>query len=216
MTPSKEDYIKAIYKLKGDTEVVSNKSLANHLDVSAASVTEMNNRLLQEGFIEYIPYQGVKLTDSGIEKANTIIRRHRLWEVFLAEKLGYNWDEVHEDADLLEHISSDRLIDKLDEFLGFPSHDPHGGPIPQTAQESRDITGDPLSSLELGQSFTIKEVTDHREILQYLTSKNIQLGGQYQIEEIEPFEGPITFKDAAGKSYLVSHQVAENILVELN
>ena len=118
ISPSKEDYIKTIYSLNGAKDIVSNKQLAHSLSVSAASVTDMNNRLKKENLITYYPYKGVQLTDIGIQIANKLIRKHRIWEVFLYEKLGFDWDEVHVEADRLEHASSEKVINALSELLG--------------------------------------------------------------------------------------------------
>ena len=116
MTPHKEDYLKVIMELGGDKQLVNNKQIGQALSVSAASVTEMSVKLLKDGLISHIPYQGVQITDKGQLIANKLIRKHRLWEVFLSEKLDFNWDEVHDEAELLEHVSSDRLIDSLDAY----------------------------------------------------------------------------------------------------
>ncbi len=130
MTPNKEDYIKVIYKLGGAKNIVSNKNIANSLHVSGASTTEMMNKLVKSNMIEYIPYQGAKLTTDGIKVAKELIRNHRIWEVFLVQALGFEKHEVHEQAELLEHVSSDELIKRLSIFLNTPTHCPHGSEIP--------------------------------------------------------------------------------------
>lgn len=214
MTPNKEDYIKAIYELDGETSVVSNKKLVQALSVSAASVTEMNARLLKEDLITYTPYQGVKLTENGLRVANKLIRKHRLWEVFLSEKLGYDWNEVHADADLLEHVSSDFLIDRLDIFLGEPQFDPHGGVIPNKDGTIAEMDHTPLVEVEEGMHFVIKEVDDQQDFLKYLLSKNVKLGDEYILKEIEPYEGPLTIETVSGEQTIISHKAAFKILVE--
>jgi DtxR family Mn-dependent transcriptional regulator len=214
MTPNKEDYIKAIYELGGETKVVSNKKLVEALSVSAASVTEMNARLLKEDLITYTPYQGVKLTEDGLKVANKLIRKHRLWEVFLSEKLGYDWNEVHADADLLEHVSSDFLIDRLDIFLGEPQFDPHGGVIPNKDGSIEEMNHTPLVEIEEGTHFTIKEVDDQKDFLKYLLNKNVKLGDEYILKEIEPYEGPLTIETIDGTQTIISHKAAFKILVE--
>lgn len=214
MTPNKEDYIKAIYELGGETDVVSNKKLVQALSVSAASVTEMNARLLKEDLITYTPYQGVKLTENGLRIANKLIRKHRLWEVFLSEKLGYNWNEVHADADLLEHVSSDFLIDRLASFLNEPKFDPHGGMIPNKDGTMKEMNLTPLVEVDEGKHFVIKEVDDQEEFLKYLLQKNVQLGDEYILKEIEPYEGPLTIENNTDEETIISHKAAFKILVE--
>ncbi|WP_080147208.1 metal-dependent transcriptional regulator [Marinilactibacillus piezotolerans] len=214
MTPNKEDYIKAIYELGGEKTVVSNKNLVQALSVSAASVTEMNGRLLKEGLLNHTPYQGVQLTSSGLQIANKLIRKHRLWEVFLSEKLGYDWNEVHADADLLEHVSSDALIERLDLFLGEPRFDPHGGVIPDKdgTVEAMDYT--PLVDVAVGTPFIVKEVDDQQEFLEYLLQKQVQLGNAYTLLNIEAYEGPLTLESAEGLKTVISHKAAFKILVK--
>ena len=150
MTPHKEDYLKVIMELGGDKQLVNNKQIGQALSVSAASVTEMSVKLLKDGLISHIPYQGVQITEKGQLIANKLIRKHRLWEVFLSEKLDFNWDEVHEEAELLEHVSSDRLVDRLDAYLGFPKYDPHGGVIPDKEGRIEVYESKPLTELEVG------------------------------------------------------------------
>lgn len=214
MTPNKEDFIKAIFHLGGDADVVGNKKLVEALGVSAASVTDMNSRLLREDLIVYTPYQGVQLTERGLKVANQLIRKHRLWEVFLAENLGYDWNEVHADADLLEHASSDFLIERLDTFLGFPKIDPHGDLIPNKNGVIEKTENPPLVETNLKDKIIIKKVDDQDEFLEYLSEKRIQLGNVYEIIDIDPFEGPITLKNEDGSETLISYKAAFRIFVE--
>lgn len=197
ISPSKEDYLKAIYQLNGAHENVSNKDLAAELSVSAASVTEMNNRLVKEELIAHIPYKGVQLTESGLRTANQLVRKHRIWEVFLYEKLGFKWDEVHAEADRLEHASSDALIERLSEFLGHPQYDPHGGLIPN-ADGTLDEAEAPLFSLadiEIGAHFLVKEVQDDEDLLNYLFDKGISLNHSYQLLSKDSYDSTITIRD---------------------
>lgn len=214
MTPNKEDYIKAIYELGGEQNVVSNKSLVKALSVSAASVTEMNGRLLKENLLTHTPYQGVKLTEAGLRIANKLIRKHRLWEVFLSEKLGYDWNEVHADADLLEHVSSDSLIERLNLFLGEPKFDPHGGVIPNKDGTTQKVDHIPLVDVKVGRQLIIKEVDDQQEFLEYLLHKDVQLGKQYTLKNIEAYEGPLTLETPEGSETIISHKAAFKILVK--
>lgn len=214
MTPNKEDFIKAIYELGGESEVVTNKALVQRLSISAASVTDMNTRLLKETLITHIPYQGVSLTEKGLRIANQLKRKHRIWEVFLAEKLGYDWNEVHADADLLEHASSDILIERLYRFLGEPAFDPHGGVIPNPDGTIPSNESTPLIDCAVGDSFKIKEVDDQEDFLAYLLQKNISLGKHYRLIAIEPYEGPLTLESESGAQTIIGHKVAHKILVE--
>ncbi|MGJ0845483.1 metal-dependent transcriptional regulator [Tissierella praeacuta] len=129
MNISKEDYLKVIYELGGENDLVSNKDIATRLDISAPSVSEMIKKLLQDGFVEYTLYQGIRLTEYGTKEAKKIRNRHLLWEFFLVEKLGYNLDEIHEEAEKLEHVTSDILEERLDRYLNYPKECPHGSKI---------------------------------------------------------------------------------------
>ena len=220
ISPSKEDYIKTIYNLNGSDTIVSNKQLANSLAVSAASVTDMNNRLKKENLITYYPYKGVQLTDLGIQIANQLIRKHRIWEVFLFEKLGFDWDEVHVEADRLEHASSDKVIERLSNLLGNPEYDPHGGIIPN-ADGTVDLDKIPLISLKdiaVNQTFTVKEVPDEDSILlDYLAQKGFLLNDEYEVLEIETFDGTLTLKNKqTNEVFTVSGQALEKIRVSVN
>ena len=219
ISPSKEDYIKTIYSLNGAKDIVSNKQLAHSLSVSAASVTDMNNRLKKEHLITYYPYKGVQLTDIGIQIANKLIRKHRIWEVFLYEKLGFDWDEVHVEADRLEHASSEKVINALSELLGHPEYDPHGGIIPN-ADGTVDLDKVPLIPLKdaiVSQIFTVKEVPDDDdELLSYLTQKGISLNDTFEIIHIETYDSTITIKNTqTDVVFTISGKALENIRVEL-
>lgn len=216
MSPSKEDYIKAIHSLDGAYEVVSNKKIANKLSVSGASVTEMNSRLVKEELILHTPYKGVQLTNKGIRAANQLIRKHRLWEVFLYETLDYQWEEVHTEADHLEHVSSDKLVNRLSDFLNHPKHDPHGGIIPN-ADGTVDESVLPILSLsELGINihFTVKEVLDDVELLNYLNEKGFELNQVYKIIAKDSYDGTVTIYDnAKDDTYTISGKATSSIKV---
>ena len=219
ISPSKEDYIKTIYSLNGAKDIVSNKQLAHSLSVSAASVTDMNNRLKKEKLITYYPYKGVQLTDIGIQIANKLIRKHRIWEVFLYEKLGFHWDEVHVEADRLEHASSEKVINALSELLGHPKYDPHGGIIPN-ADGTVDLDKVPLIPLKdaiVSQTFKVKEVPDDDdELLSYLTQKGLSLNDTFEIIHIETYDSTITIKNIqTDEIFTISGKALENIRVEL-
>lgn len=205
MSPSKEDYIKIIYELSKENEIVSNKDIANKLSISAASVTDMISRLVKEGMLTHYPYKGVQLTEIGIRTSNQLIRKHRILEVFLHEKLGFKWDEVHEEADRLEHASSDKFIERLNDFLNQPTHDPHGGIIPNadgTVDNRKDILTN-LSDLEVGDHFVVREVTDNEDLLNYLHEKNFSLNKSYELLDTDAYDGTITIKDVETNTTLV-------------
>ena len=219
ISPSKEDYIKTIYNLNGSDTIVSNKQLSHSLAFSSASLTDMNNRLKKENLITYYPYKGVQLTDLGIQIANQLIRKHRIWEVFLFEKLGFEWDEVHVEADRLEHASSDKVIERLSNLLGNPVYDPHGGIIPN-ADGTVDLDKIPLISLKdiaVNQTFTVKEVPDEDSILlDYLAQKGFLLNDEYEVLEIETFDGTLTLKNKqTNEVFIVSGQALEKIRVSV-
>ena len=198
ISPNKEDYIKAIFNLNGASQIVSNKDIANELSVSAASVTDMNTRLVKEGLITHSPYKGVQLTEVGIKISNQLIRKHRIWEVFLYEKLGFQWDEVHEEADRLEHASSDKVIERLDQFLNSPKFDPHGGIIPQADGTVKKFRTPriPLTEINAGEQFVVLEVPDHdNELLNYLYDKGFSINNRYQLEEINTYDGMIAIQN---------------------
>lgn len=216
MSPNKEDYIKAIYNLSKKNDIVSNKDIANKLSISAASVTDMISRLVKENMVNHYPYKGVLLTEVGIRTANQLIRKHRVLEVFLYEKLGFKWDEVHEEADRLEHASSDKFIERLNEFLDNPTHDPHGGIIPNVdgTVNAESKTSLKLDQVNIGDHFLVREVSDNEELLHYLNSKNFSLNKRYELIDTDSFDGTITIKeDETGNTLTVSGQALTQIKV---
>lgn len=215
MTPSKEDYIKAVFEAGAVDEFTSNKTLTQALNISGASVTEMNNRLSAEGFIEYVPYRGVRLTQAGLDLAHQLIRKHRIWEVFLVDVLGFSWDEVHEEADKLEHASSDEVADRLFVFLGEPEHDPHGALIPNRDGRLPERQLAPLTDLEIGDCFYTREFNDQSEVLQYTRHKDIHLNSCYTVYNKEPFDEAIIIQDSQGKERYITQSMARHIYVEI-
>src|ERR1700759_4729613 len=168
-TLAEENYLKSIYHLSLNNESVSTNQIAALLSTSAASVTDMLKKLAEKELINYAKYQGVTLTAAGEKIALHIIRKHRLWEYFLVEKLDFKWDEVHEMAEELEHISSVELIDRLDKFMDYPKHDPHGDPIPDREGKFKKHELIPVASLKLNETGIISGVRDHSPgFLQYL------------------------------------------------
>lgn len=183
MTGSKEDYLKIIYELGGDKLQVSNKDIAKALNISAPSVSEMIKKLLEEGYVEYESYRGVKLTEYGLKEARRVKRKHLLWEVFLVEKLGYDWEEVHEEAEKLEHATSGKLERHLDKYLGYPKVCPHGNDIIHHGEKALEYKT--LESLPLKGKAIIKRFTDNRELLIYVKELGLNIGDRVEKMNIE-------------------------------
>ena len=215
MTTSEENYLKVIYHLSNlSPKGVNTNAIAAMLDTKASSVTDMLKKLSEKEWIHYQKYQGVSLTDKGKLNAKIIVRKHRLWEVFLVEKLGFAWDEVHEVAEELEHIQSEKLINQLDQFLNFPSFDPHGDPIPNAKGEIKKIEKQLVSEIEVGKTITCVGVKDSSvDFLQYLNKLNISLGTKMKVLDKELFDG--TIKIEVNNSVLViSDKIANNLFVK--
>ncbi|APZ45272.1 iron-dependent repressor [Polaribacter reichenbachii] len=212
---SEENYIKAIYHL----ETISNKgistnAIAKKLETKASSVTDMIKKLSEKELVIYKKYQGVKLTSFGKKIAANIVRKHRLWEVFLVDKLNFSWDEVHEVAEQLEHIKSPKLINQLDALLGFPTHDPHGDPIPDKEGNLNVIDKILLSSLLKNDSGVCVGVDDSSsEFLQFLDKKGITLGKQITVLEKEGYDDSLSIK-IENKKLTISNKIANNIYIK--
>lgn len=192
MTPQKEDYIKELYKLGGAEQQIGNKKLAEALKVTPPSVTEMLGKLQHEKLIEYKPYHGSQLTAEGIRKAISLLRGHRLWEVFLMRHLGYSWSEAHEDAEMLEHMTPIRLIERLDQFLNFPAYCPHGSAIPHPDGSIEVVPLIPLNQLAPGDSAYVRRVVEETELMDYLQTLGVKIGSKITLVEQAPYEGPLT------------------------
>ena len=215
MTHSEENYLKGIYHLsKGGALEVATNALAGHMETKPSSVTDMLKRLSEKGLVHYRKYQGVSLTDAGNRQALKVIRKHRLWEVFLVEKLDFRWDEVHEVAEQLEHIDSEQLIDRLDAMLNFPDFDPHGDPIPDKDGAFKSREKVLLSSMKAPASGMLVGVKDSSApFLQYLDKHGIALGCRLTVVEQEAFDRSMTI-GMAGKLLQISHQIASNLYVK--
>lgn len=214
-TVTEENYIKTIFHLseEGD-ENISTNDIAKAIHATAASVTDMLKKLKQKKIITYEKYYGVRLTAQGEKIAKSVIRKHRLWEVFLVEKLGYSWDQIHDIAEQLEHIQSDELIDKLEKFLGFPKFDPHGDPIPDASGNMKSQKQFLLSKLPKGHKGTVLGVKDSSsKLLQYLNELEIHLGTGIEIMDIVEFDGSLVVQLNKKKTVTLSKQVAQNIFV---
>ena len=212
---AEENYIKTIYHLSIlATKGISTNAIAKRLDTKASSVTDMLKKLSDKEVVVYKKYQGVTLTDLGKKTAANIVRKHRLWEVFLVEKLNFSWDEVHEVAEQLEHIKSPKLINELDRFLEFPKRDPHGDPIPDKDGNLPQIEKSLLSTLQKNEAGLCVGVKDtSSEFLRFLDKKEIKLGQTIQIIDIEPFDDSFQIK-VNENIITISKKVASNIYVQ--
>jgi DtxR family transcriptional regulator, Mn-dependent transcriptional regulator len=212
---TEENYIKAIYKLSDNgTQEVNTNAIAEALDTKAASVTDMLRKLSAKGIADYVKYRGVTLTKKGERVALQIIRKHRLWEVFLVEKLKFNWDEVHDVAEELEHINSDLLIKRLDEFLGYPKFDPHGDPIPSEDGEMNMKQQKLLADMEVNSTGIVVGVNDSQPLfLQYLDKMGIYLGAKIKVIDKIPYDNSLEINLENKKNLVVSSEVARNIFL---
>ena len=215
MTTSEANYIKVIYHLSlVSPKGVNTNAIAGMLDTKASSVTDMLKKLSDKDLVTYQKYQGVTLTDKGFFSAKMIVRKHRLWEVFLVDKLGFSWDEVHEIAEELEHIKSEQLINKLDAFLGFPVADPHGDPIPDSKGVIKKIEKQLLSEVEINSSFHCVGVKDSStDFLKYLDKQKIALGSVVKVIDKEDFDDTLTV-EIDGKRLTISNKIANNLYVQ--
>lgn len=216
-TLSEENYIKAIFHLGLERDQpISTNALAEQMETTAASVSDMLKKLAKKSLIEYKKYQGVHITEMGRKLALIVIRKHRLWEVFLVDKLGFQWDEVHEIAEQLEHIQSPLLVNRLDQFLGFPRFDPHGDPIPDEHGEIQDLPQVNLMDMEPGQKGIVMTVKDSSPLfLKYLDKIGIGIQTKIKVMERIEFDGSMEILLDERKSLFVSRDVASNLLLSL-
>lgn len=212
---TEENYLKTIYHLslsgKGS---VSTNSIAEVTNIKAASVTDMLRKLSDKGLINYAKYQGVSLTEKGKTIAIKIVRKHRLWEFFLVEKLQFKWDEVHELAEELEHINSEELVDRLDKFLGCPKYDPHGDPIPDSAGKFNKSELKPISALAVDEGGIIMGVREHAPLfLQYLEKIKLTIGNRIKVVETVAYDQSVLLQINHQDIISISREVAKNILI---
>lgn len=214
---SEENYIKTIYHLAVMSDKgISTNAIAKSLKTKASSVTDMIKKLSDKEVVVYKKYQGVTLTNLGKKTAANIIRKHRLWEVFLVEQLNFSWDEVHEVAEQLEHIKSPKLINELDAFLGYPKRDPHGDPIPDKEGNLPQIKKSLLATLQKNEKGVCVGVNDtSSEFLRFLDKQEIGLGLSIEVLDKEPFDDSFLVK-INGKEMTISNKVANNIYIQKN
>ena len=215
MTFSEENYLKIIYHLTAvfDSDISTN-AIAEKMETKASSVTDMLKKLAEKDLVNYVKYQGVSLTEKGKLSAKMIVRKHRLWETFLVEKLNFSWDEVHDVAEQLEHIKSEKLINKLDEFLNFPTEDPHGDPIPNAEGQIVNVKKQLLSEFEKNQIGICVGVKDtSSDFLKYLDKQEIALGSEIEIIEKELFDSSFTIR-VGNKEMTISNKIASNLYIK--
>ena len=216
MTFSEENYLKTIYHITSFSGVeVSTNAIAEKMETKASSVTDMLRKLAEKELIVYKKYQGVLLTEKGSLLAKMIVRKHRLWEVFLVDKLQFPWDEVHDIAEQLEHIKSEKLINRLDDFLGRPTEDPHGDPIPDAAGKINKVEKLILADLHENQTGICIGVKDSStQFLKYLDKNQITLGSKIQVISKEEFDLSLKIK-VEEKTVTVSNMIANNLFVKM-
>jgi DtxR family transcriptional regulator, Mn-dependent transcriptional regulator len=213
-TPAVEDYLKAIYQLSDRGAPVGTSAIADRLGIAPGSVTGMLKRLGQQGLVEHERYQGARLTEPGRAEAIRTIRRHRVLELFLVEVLGYTWDQVHEEAERLEHAASDQLVDRMARVLGDPEADPHGHPIPSSAGQVRAADLPKLAELEEGERAVLRRVSDEDpEALRYLARLNLVPGVAIEVLERTPMRGPLRIRVGEGEE-MIGMELAARLCVE--
>ncbi|HVU58389.1 MAG TPA: metal-dependent transcriptional regulator [Puia sp.] len=212
---SKENHLKAIFHLQHEQGIVTTNALAAALQTRPASVTDMLKKLKEQKLLIYERYKGFRLNNEGKKAAIQVIRKHRLWEYFLVKKLQFGWDEVHEIAEELEHISSKKLVDRLDAFLGFPDTDPHGDPIPDSQGRFLQRRQISLSELPLNKVVQVSAIASQTtEMLELLQHKNIRLGTRLEVRKKFPFDNSLEVKIRNRPPVTLSAQVAKNVLVK--
>ncbi len=215
MTPMKEDYIKMIFELGGSRKLVSNKQIALSLNIAAGSVTEMVNKMVEEKLVTHKPYSGVELTPNGIRYAANLIRKHRIWEVFLINTLHYELPDVHNEAEQLEHVTSEKLLDHLDDFLGHPQRCPHGGIIPDRQGHFKHDNDKLLTDAEEGEEVTVNRFIDNHDLLTLLDDIKLDLGDRLKIMARDPFEGSMTVQNLTDEKELtIGYKTAHYVFVK--
>lgn len=213
---SKEDYLSVIYKYKDENGEIKANAIAERLNISSAAVTDMIRKLSKEGYLEYRKYKGIKLSKIGEDYAKNMVRRHRIWEVFLHQVVGLPWDKVHDEAHNLEHSASDGLINRMEEMLDFPEFDPHGDPIPgKDGKVPKQKKSVPLSILNEGESGTVIRVNDFdNDFLNYISRIGVELNKKIKVKDVLNFDRSMLI--VIGKKELnISNTLAANIFVEI-
>lgn len=212
---SVEDFLKAVYNLQAEGERVSTNALAEALNISAPAVTDMAQRLVEEGSVDYRKYRGVRLTEDGERVALQMLRRHRLIETYLVQDLGYQLHEIHDEAEALEHSVSDRFVEAIARKLGEPSYDPHGDPIPNLDGIMQERNLQPLSTLRVQSRARIRRfIMDDPAMLQNTQERGLTMGVKLEVVARDPFEGPVTVRLGGAETQTIGYKMASAILVE--
>jgi DtxR family Mn-dependent transcriptional regulator len=212
-TESAEMYLKTIYELEVDEEPVAISQIAERLGISSVSANEMVKRLVERKLLVHTPYKGVNLTVEGRQRALNVVRRHRLWERFMVDQLGLAWADVHDAACRLEHATTGEVAEALAAFLGHPTTCPHGNPIPSPGGDLEEVYGTPLSELDLGEGGMVECVRPESAILlHYLAERGVLPGKQVLVEDIAPFNGPLTVR-IGQSTHVLGREVAAHVLI---
>lgn len=213
---SEENYLKGIYHLESIAKHgVSTNAIAGEMETKPSSVTDMVKKLADKGLVNYVKYKGTSLTEKGRKAALGVVRKHRIWEVFLLEKLDFHWDEVHEIAEQLEHIKSQELINRLDKFLDYPDYDPHGDPIPDKNGNVKSSEKKLLAELkksDTGQLVGVRETSS--EFLQFLDKRDIAIGAKIKVLGKEFFDGSMVIQ-VHQEQFFISKKIAENLYMQI-
>lgn len=212
---SKEDYLSAIYKFRDESGEIKPNLIAENLSITNAAVTDMLRKLSRDGFIAYKKYKGVRLTSKGEQYAKNMVRRHRIWETFLHQVLGMSWDKIHDEAEMLEHSSSDELVNRLEEFMNYPDTDPHGFPIPdRTGKLPKHKSAVAISELSKHDIAEVIRVNDsHSGMLGYISKIGIELGKEIIIKDVLEFDGSVLL-GINNTEVNISKKIASHIFVE--
>ncbi len=215
MNQAEEDYLKLIYELSNEltTPYIKTTDLADKFGYTVQSVNEMVKRLDRKKLLKFEPYKGIKLTSKGSKEAIRMTRAHRIWEVFLSDKLGLSWEALHEEAEKLEHATSEPVLEKLHEFLGYPKYCNHGNPIPNQEGIVEKVELTPLFELKAGETFTIKRVLDHKPLLKHLNTINVGLNEPLKVIKKESL-GDIIYIEKANESIAIAKRIAKMIFVK--
>lgn len=212
---TEENYLKALFNLAGDAGEVNVNELSKQLSIKMPTVTSMMKKLAKKKLVHYESYKPLRLTEKGKQEAVSVIRKHRLTEMFLVEKMGFGWEDVHDIAEQVEHVRSSAFFDKIDEMLGFPKIDPHGAPIPDKNGKFTWMAYDKLSNSRPGETVKISAVIHtSSEFLKFLNNREIRLGTKIRIRSVESFDGSMVVSYGNRSSETLTHTVCERLLVE--
>lgn len=215
ISPSREDYLKTIFELGGDVNNISNKLICRELEISSASVSEMIAKLVEGNYVNHVPYKGVRLTSKGIKTAALLIRKHRLWEVFLVNKLNYKINDVNSEAEILEHVTNRELAIRLEKYLDFPLKCPHGGIIPDVNGDFPEQSNISLLSLKIGKMAVIDRITDRYDSLEFISDNFLSIGDKIKVIDINEHLDIIKVFDLnSNKNLKLKFKICERIFVK--